>query len=353
MGRHLKLDLDEDLWNSFDPDGMLTKIRAAPEIARGGWENGQEVALPPGYHDIENIIVAGMGGSAMGADILRAVLVDIADIPILLSRGYTIPAFAGPRTMVICASYSGGTEETLSALAAAKNAGCKIVIIGGGGRLFEAAENSPQLTIRSNGMPRAVMVEAMFLLASLLDKMGFAKGLADDVPAAIADMDSFIEQVEVFVPTENNLAKGTAEKLQGKIPMIVGSGALATVARRWKAQINENADQWAIIDEMPEFNHNTIQGMDLPVMGQRGIVPLFLCCSADDKRARSQTDNAVRLMEEAGYSPLVLDAGGSNRLGIILCSVILGDFISYYLAKLNDVNPTPIGRIARLKELRT
>tara|TARA_Y100000590_G_scaffold206969_1_gene234421 strand:+ start:2808 stop:3866 length:1059 start_codon:yes stop_codon:yes gene_type:complete len=348
----LKLDLDEQGWNSFDPDGMLAKIRAAPDIARKGWDNGQKAHLPRGYQDIENVIVAGMGGSAMGADILRAMLVDIAEIPMLLSRGYTIPAFAGPQTMVVCASYSGNTEETLSAFDAAKNAGCKIVVVGGGGRLFKAAENIPQLTIKASGMPRAVMVEAMFLLASLLDKMGVAKDLADDIPVAIADMDSFIKQVDVFVPVENNLAKATAEKLRGKIPMIVGSGALATVARRWKAQINENSDQWSIIDEMPEFNHNTIQGMDLPVLGQKGIAPLFLCCSDDDKRDRIQTDDAVRLMEEGGYSPLVLDAGGSNRLGNILCSVILGDFISYYLALLNDVNPTPIGRIARLKELR-
>ncbi len=345
--RRISLD-DPDVRQRLDSQSMLDLLRAVPEQCAMGWRNGFAVHIPAGYGDVDAVVVAGMGGSAMGGDLVRGLIQNRLSIPMVISRDYRLPAFVGGRTLVILSSYSGTTEETLSAFREASEQGAKLIALGGGGKLLEEAPG-PIGRIHAEGMPRAVMVESMLLLLGILTKCG---ALADVETMAGRLPDFAHEQVGRFdsdVPEVNNPAKLLARSLEGRIPVVVGAGALAPVARRWKAQFNENGEQWAVVDEMPEFNHNTIQGIGLPGAAADLLHVVMLTSEDDSSRTRRQGDFGGQLVTEAGIPVTVVPAEGDDQLARMMSLVIYGDFVSYYTAMLNEVDPTRIPVIAELK----
>ncbi len=339
---------DPGVRERLDRQSMLVLLRAVPEQCEMGWRNGIAVDIPAGYGDVDAVVVAGMGGSAMGGDLVRGLIQDHLSVPMIISRDYLLPAFVDGRTLVILSSYSGTTEETLSAFQDASDRGAKLIALGGGGKLLEAAPG-PVGRIHAEGMPRAVMVESMMLLLGILMKCG----LLVDVDAMAGRLPEFareqVRRVDADVPEVDNPAKLLARSLEGRIPVVVGAGALAPVARRWKAQFNENGEQWAIIDEMPEFNHNTIQGIGLPGAAADLLHVVMLASEDDGSRTLRQLEFGGRLVTEAGIPVTVVPAVGDDPLARLMSLVIYGDFVSYYTAMLNEVDPTGIPLIAKLK----
>ena len=345
---HVDLD-DPGIARGLEDDGMLELARSVPDQVAAGWESGTAAALPPRYANPSTFVVAGVGGSAMGADLIRGIARGSSIVPIVVSRDYALPAFVDSESLVVCSSYSGGTEETLNAFKQAQTVGARIVLLGSGGELFEAGAGYPKIQIRTRGMPRATVAESVLALLGLLDQLGLASGIEDDVRGLHPRLERAIRDVDAPVIEAENRAKTLARRLYGRMPVVIGAGHLGPVARRWKGQFNENADQLAFCDELPEFNHNSIQGLNLPSIARESLHAVFLHPEGSDAQTVRQGKVAAGLLESSGIGVSIVDVGGKSPLEQVLISVILGDFLSLYLAALNGVRPTPIDNIALLK----
>jgi len=343
----LSLD-DPGVRERLDREGMLAHLQAVPEQCEQGWRGGIEMDVPADYADVRAVVVAGMGGSAMGADLVRAIVQDRLLVPMQVVRDYKLPAFVDDRTLVVLSSYSGTTGETLAAFRDARDRGAKLVALGGGGRLLDEIDG-PAGRIQTRGMPRAAMAESMMLLLGIMRACGLVDGMTDSAERLPGFATEQVRKFDVDIPEADNPAKQLARSLAGRIPVVVGSAVLGPVAGRWKAQFNENAEQWAVIDELPEFNHNTIQGIGLPAAAADLLHVLVLTAGVDGLRTQHQGRFGGQLVEETGIPVTFIEAEGDDRLRQAMSLVIFGDFVSYYLAMLNEVNPTDIPRIAELK----
>ncbi len=345
-----RVDLDgPEIVARFERDGMLQDIRSLPQQCALGWDSGTSVRLPPGYANPTSIVIAGIGGSAMGGDVVRGVTLGTCKVPIVVNRDYVLPSFVSADTLVVCSSYSGGTEETLSAFEHAVRMRARIVAMGRGGKLFEVGAGCPQIRLLTDGMPRAALVESVHGLLGLLQQLAVVPSMDDAITELPARLERSISEVDFGVAESENQAKTLARAIHGKMPVVIGVGHLGPVARRWKAQINENSDQMAFCDELPEFNHNSIQGLSLPRIASESLHAVFLHPDDPEDKAARQGEIAASLLEGAGIETTVLKILGEDPLSQALNAVVLGDFVSLYLAGVNGVDPTPIENIAALK----
>ena len=252
---HIDLD-DPQIGRGLEDDGMLQLARSVPDQVVAGWESGTAVELPPDYAHPSSFVVAGVGGSAMGADLVRGITRNNSTIPVVVSRDYALPAFVDSESLVVCSSYSGGTEETLSAFKQAQTVGARIVLLGSGGDLFDVGASYPKIQIRTRGMPRAAVCESALALLGLLRQLDLIAGIEGQLRSLHSLLDRAIRDVDVPIAESDNRAKTLARRLHGRMPVVIGAGHLGPVACRWKGQFNENADQFTFCDELPEFNHN-------------------------------------------------------------------------------------------------
>ena len=326
---------------------MLAHLRDIPGQCSMGWTRGLGLDIPSDYCDIDSIVVVGMGGSAMGADLARSLIQDQLSIPMVVVRDYGLPAYVGRRTLVILSSYSGSTEETMTAFHEAASRGAKIIAVGGG-ELLEKAPG-PAISICTRAMPRAAMVESMMLLLGILTKCGFIADIDLMAPELPGFAEKQSKRFDVVIPETDNPAKCLARSLVGRVPVVIGSGITAPVARRWKAQFNENGDQWAVMDELPEFSHNTIQGINLPSRAANLFYVIMLVSEDDRLQTRRQAEVGSQLITEAGIPVETVKAEGNDCLSRLISLIIYGDYTSYYVALLNRVDPTDIPLIAELK----
>ena len=348
------LDLDDEkAVTRLDSGGVLRQLREFPEQCVRGWHAGVGVSFPERYRRPGAVVVAAIGGSAMGPDLVRAAVSGLCRAPIIVNRRSTLPAFVSSETLVVCSSYSGGTEETLAAFDDAQRRGARIVLMGGGGKLFEIGAALPQCRIHAKGMPRAAMGESALAFAGLLHRLDLAPGLDSQVEGLEAVLRETARSLDVGVPEARNPAKLLARAVAGRIPVIVGAGHLGPVARRWKGQFNENADQWAVWDELPEFDHNTIQGLRLPAQAGSGLHVIFLHAASEGPESPSPSHHSARLLEAAGVPVSLVRVRGEGPLAQALAAVVWGDFVSLYIAALNGVDPTPIENIVELKRLKS
>jgi glucose/mannose-6-phosphate isomerase len=346
--------LDNNL-KAFDTAGMYQNILALPEQIRRGVAIGQNVDLKAlRSANFQNIVLAGMGGSAIGGDLTRTLLRGQLAIPFEIHRNYGLPSYAAPGTLLICSSYSGSTEETLAAFAEARNRKCHIFCITTGGELGKlAAElNVPAAIIPPGLPPRAALGFSFTPTLVVLGRLGLCRDYSEE----LLDAANLLQEQNRAYQYESgdNFPLAFAQSLIGKIPMIyAGADLLDTVALRFKGQICENAKQLAFCNVFPEFNHNELVGWQLPPnLGEHFKVVIF--------RDRDDHPQTIRRMEIVGeilrgknVEVAVLEGIGKTALARMLSLIHLGDFISLYLALLNKVDPTPIEVINYLKRKLT
>jgi len=273
-------------------------------------------------------------------------------VPFLVVRNYDLPAFVGPDTVVVAASYSGNTEETLAAYAAAHARGARLVCITTGGELGRlAAANGHDLVRIPGGLPpRAALGYSLVPLLVLLGRLGIAPDPEEDVSDAIAVSREAVSMYGLGVPSEGNPAKEIAAWFGDGVPVVYGTPRTAAVATRWCGQLEENAKVVAHRHELPEMDHNEIVGWsgDRPFAGRARVV--FLHDGDDHPRNELRTAVTRREIEAAGAAVRDVRAFGRRGLGRLVSLVMLGDFVSFYLAVLHGVDPTPVEPIVRLKK---
>lgn len=345
---------DPATYEELDRDGMFALVAGLPEQIDTAWRAGWALTTPDAYRDAERIVVLGMGGSGIGGALLEALAVDLgARAPVSIVRGYALPGYVDGRTLVLASSNSGDTEETVAAFDAALGAGARTVAITTGGALLALAREhgAPALTFEWQHGPRAALGWSFASLLGIVCRAGLLPDVRGSLPGALDEMRALRREIAPEVPEPANAAKAMARRLHGTLPVIVGAEALAPVAYRWRTQINENAKSWALSEELPEMNHNQHAGYGLPkdVVGR--IHAVILRHAGSHPRIALRIDATLAEMARHGVAAEAVDIGGSGVLAQALRGVLLGDYVSCYLAVLNGVDPSPVPELGALKGL--
>ena len=317
---------------TLDSQNMLQVIKDFPKQCR------EALGLPKGISasgKINNIVIAGMGGSAMGGDLLKIYLSN-TNIPVYVNRDYKVPNFVDENSLVFAVSYSGNTEETLSALNAAKEKKAQIIGITSGGKLAEECEKV--VNIPSGLQPRAALGYLFFPMLGILHNTNIIRVKNDE----LNEMMGILKQTNKF----NEQGEELSKKLKEKIPIIYASEALGAIAFRWKTQINENAKMPAFYNVFSEMNHNEIAGYKS--MDHKFSV-VMIQDKNDNDRVKKRMDICKEIMEEYVEVEEV-ETQGESLLARMFSAIYLGDYVSYYMALWNRVDPSPVDIIEGMKK---
>jgi glucose/mannose-6-phosphate isomerase len=343
---------DPQAYKRLDPTNMLEHLHDLPQQCRTAWRKAKDFNLPQDYATIDKVVVLGMGGSAIGGSLLRNFVSRLTKPVIFVTRDYDPPAFIDDKTLVIASSYSGNTEETLTAFSQTLEGKCKKLAITTGGKLKALAQNAkvPIFIIDHSSQPRAALGYSFIPLIAFLQKLGFLEDKTAEVEAMTQDLEKLLREVKETVPTSSNQAKQLATKLQGKIAVIYGAGIISAVARRWKTQINENSKAWAFHETFPELNHNAVVGYHLPAELASKVYVVMLRCPSLHPRTLIRYRVTSELLEQNSISHEIIDSQGKGELSQMMSLIYLGDWVSYYLAVLYETDPTPVKAIDYLKK---
>lgn len=336
---------------ALDPADMLGRLLEFPAHFRPAYDAGRRLGLPAGYKHIRQVVVAGMGGSAIAGDYAAALVRDRCRVPILVWRDYGLPAFVSSDTLVIASSYSGNTEETLSAFDRALRAGARVVALTAGGELGRRAAGVgyPVFKIDYAAPPRAALAYSLFPLLGILTALEIVPDLTAQVEEAAAVAAGLVDSVRPEAPEGSNPAKALARAAHGRIVVIYGGGSLEPVARRWKTQVNENSKGWAFFEALPELNHNAVVGFAHPPLARDAALVVGLASPGESAELDARLEVTAALLRQAGHQLRLVAAQGDSRLARMMHLTVLGDWFSYYLALLNGVDPTPVPPIDYLK----
>lgn len=343
---------DLETFKQLDTQNMIGEIDNLPDQLESAYQLGLKHELPE-WSGFRQVVIAGMGGSAIGADLIASYCASLAPIPVFVHRNYGLPLFArGAETLVICSSHSGNTEETLDAFEAARKAECRIVAVSTGGELVKRAAESNVIawTFEHAGQPRAAVGFSFGLLLAMFQRLGLIPDQKEALDDALAFMKRSQQRIKADVPAANNPAKRYAGQLMGRWVTIVGSGLMDPVARRWKTQLNEVAKAGANFEFLPEANHNTLAGTMHPeeVLNPH-MMALFLRAPSDHPRNRLRSDLTRKAFMLEGMNTDHVDARGHTPLAHMWTLILFGDYVAYYLAMGYGVDPTPVAALEDFK----
>lgn len=308
-----------------------------------------ELDTPNSDNPVDTIVFAGMGGSALAAELLRGW--QSLPRPFEITKGYDIPSYVNENTLFIASSYSGNTEETLSAIKAAQAKNAQIVVISSGGALAELAtqHNYPLLTLPGGFQPRMASLLSLKALATILDTFEVTKDSADELAGTSDFLKTAVQSWRADVATKKNQAKQIALDVIGKSAVVYAGPHLFPAAYKWKISFNENAKNVAWCNQFPEFNHNEFLGWSShPVDKPYTVINLH--CQYDNEQIKKRFAATKKLLSGRMPDPVEVQAEGNSRLEQLLWTVILGDFVSLYTGLLNGLNPTPVDLIEKLKK---
>jgi glucose/mannose-6-phosphate isomerase len=343
--------LSRETIKQVDSKGLLADILSIPEHLRDAlWRVESASGLMEEWDSPGGLIVAGMGGSAIGGGLARAALGDHASRPIAVSRGYGLPPWATPETTVLLASYSGNTEETLASYEAAGFVGARRVVVTSGGKLAEQAraDGVPVIPIPGGFQPRAAVAYLTVATLEVAALCGVAPRMTSEVDVAASHAEALVSE---WGPdgADDSLAKKIAGAIYNTVPLIAGAGLTAPIAYRWKTQLNENAKIPAFSHELPELDHNEIVGWE--GIGKLGpFSAIFLDDEDLHPRVRSRIELTEWLLGPNAAATFRVETQGKNPVERVFSLVLLGDLVSLYVAVLRGIDPTPVTVIERLKQ---
>lgn len=322
---------------------MLEDILAIPDHVRDALWRVESARLQSG--ESAGLLVCGVGGSAIGADLAVAALGNRLTRPVLIARGYELPSWLTSDWTILCSSFSGDTEETLACFAAAERLGARRVVASTGGALVDAARAAGDPVIGLPGLlpaPRTAVAYMMVCAAEVAAAVGSAPRINDELDRAAA----FLEQSEDEL---RHTAAEIAVHLEGAVPVIYGAGETVAAARRWKTQLNENAKLAAFFSELPEANHNEICGWKDGVPGSGKLTAVLLEDIGQHPRERRRFELTAGEIEAGGSTAVRVEVEGETSSERVLWTVMLGDLVSLALADSRGVDPLPIEAIDTLK----
>jgi glucose/mannose-6-phosphate isomerase len=337
---------------ALDPGGMFGHIAGLPDQCEAAWRVAQTVELPESFKRVNQVVIAGMGGSAIGGALLASLAAPAGRVPIHVARDYTLPAFAGgPSTLVIGSSYSGNTEETISAFGQARERGCQLLAMATGGRMAELAKafGAPLLRIPYSSQPRAALGYSFVPPVEFASRLGWIDDQSANLKEAAAVMRAWNTELAPESPVVRNLAKREAGQMIGRFVIVYGAGCFAEVARRWKGQVNENGKQFAAFETLPEADHNALLGSSYPDDMAGRLKLIFLTGPGDHPRNVARANITREILMTQGCDTDILAARGESPLAQMLSLIQLGDWISGYLGVLNGADPSDTDLLLEFK----
>jgi len=336
----------------IDKSNMFKDLERFPEQIYESEELVKSTEIPSLFK-IDNIIISGMGGSAISGDILQELFRDRIDIPIYVNRQYDLPKWANKNTLVLSQSYSGNTEETLSTFKHACQKHCKIIAISSGGKLEEYCEKRqiPFIKIPSGIQPRAATGYILFSALYALKKTGVVThDISSELQETVEVLKEFRNQNKLDVKESENIAKQISKSLLKSIPQVYGFRFYTPIAKRWCTQFNENSKIICRFDEVSESNHNDIVGWSM----DPDVSKKFTCVLIRDHETESiyittRLNFMKKLLSDVAGDVIEISAKGKRRLTKMMYTMYLGDYVSCYLAILRKVDPSPVEAIAELK----
>lgn len=343
--------MNRDEIRTLDPKGMYTWIYDFHKQVEEAVKIGKSAQIKLNTRGIQNIILTGLGGSAIAGDLLRCYLAEELKVPFIVNRHYVLPEFVGPKTLVIVSSYSGNTEETIAAHIDATKRKAKVLCISTGGRTEQLAAKykQPWIKIPSGLSPRAALGYSFFPLLVVLSRLGIIKSKDREIRETISLLK---EKAELYGDPESpqNPPLKTAQACFGKLPVIYSpTEYLEAVNLRWRGQIAENSKQLSHGYILPEMNHNELVGWKCLPELMKQITVIFLKDKGVHPRVAIREKITKEIVARYAGQVLEVESEGKSLLARIFSLVYYGDWVSFYLAILNKENPEPVEVINFLK----
>ena len=338
---------DKNLLAQRDPGSTRTSAVAVTTQT----DFAAEVESPATPGEVANVVLAGMGGSALAADMVKVLTADRVTVPLEVVKGYQLPHFVNEKTLVVAISHSGNTEETMSCYQQAREHGCQLAVMATGGKLFMAAEadNLPRVRVPSGGQPR---MSTIYHLRGLLKLLSQFEVIDDSLYHAVATSGVWLKdqlsQWAEDVPTADNYAKQLALKLVGSTQVFYAGELTWPLAYKWKISFNESAKNVAFWNQYPEFSHNEFIGWSSHPVDKPYKVVDFRS-SLERPRIRERMELTDRLLSGMRPKAEVVELQGKTLLEQLLWGLALGEIVSIYAGILNGVNPEPVALVEQLK----
>ena len=335
-----------------DPSGLHDRIAGLPDQCGQAWREAKALELPGSYAGSRSVAVLGVGGSAIGGDILAGLISQEKTAPLSVIRDYSLPGWIDADTLAIISSYSGNTEETLSMYRQARDVGARIIVITSGGELSRQADKDgvPVLHVPFAGEPRAALGYTFAAPMAILCGLGLLQDRSTDMEEAGLVLREMRATLTRDVPTSQNQAKQLAANLFNRLVVVYGAGFLSGVARRWKVLLNENSKAWAFAEELPEVNHNSIVSYANTGLAPRDIAVVLLHSNLLYPRASTHYRLTRDLLDSHSLPNYQVKAIGKSSLAQTLSAIFIGDFVSYYLAVLYGVDPSATPLLDEMKQ---
>jgi len=344
---------DENNVKKIDRAGMLSLIENFPEMMERSADTSAGIRPAKMSGKIENIMFCGMGGSAISADVAQKIISGCLNVPSAVSRSYDLPQFVGENSVVFVLSYSGNTEETISAYETAKRSGARIVCITSGGKIEELAKHDGYTVypLPQGFPPRASMPYILAALLYAVEDVFHGCGFKDQIKECIPVLKKIRDRNKPAIKHENNTAKQIASKIFSKIPVILGSTIGSDVAAyRWKCQFSENSKITSVANVFPEMDHNEIVNLAGLDKGKNDFCAILLRDSAESEKIKKRIEATKRIISAGIEDIIELWSEGETGLSRMMSLCYMGDFVSAYIALLRGVDPTPVTAIDRLKK---
>jgi glucose/mannose-6-phosphate isomerase len=344
---------DPQFLSSIDRSNMLKVLLSFPENCERALEIGMEFGFTLPRKRLNKILFLGMGGSAIGGSLIKDWAYSKSLVPIEVCRDYVVPAYVDNRTLVFAVSYSGDTEETLSAFSQALDKGCFGFGLSSGGFLEKlcAKRGIPWIKVPEGFQPRAALPYLFIPPLIILEKLGVIEGVKNDVRKAVEVLIQVRENIKASTPIERNLAKKLASQIFGTFPLIIGFREFSNVAYRFKDQLNENSKILSKFEVLPELNHNEVVGWEGISPELAKLISVIFIRDADEPlEIKTRIEVTKKIMNRKTNCIYEVRALGGTKLAKMLSTIYVCDFISFYLAILNRKDPTPVRVIVEMKD---
>ncbi|MFH1440699.1 MAG: bifunctional phosphoglucose/phosphomannose isomerase [Candidatus Omnitrophota bacterium] len=337
-----------------DRSGMLEFLLGFPSQCKAAYEIAKNLKIKRIKRKFEKIVFAGVGGSAMGADFIKSYLYLKSKFPVLVIKEYVLPEYVDSSTIVFILSYSGNTHEVLNAYKQARQKGAYIICVSSGGALDEYSRRDEVMFIKipSGLLPRCAFGFLSIIPLCILSKLGIIKNVDKPVDEVIGFLEKLRDDsLSPRIGQKDNIAKYIAGKLYDKFVVIYsGSMHFDIIASRLRGELAENSKTLSSMHTFPEINHNEIMGWENPKKLLRNFVVLMLRDNSLDHRVAKSMELTRGIIKKEGVEVYDLWSQGNSLFSRMFSLIYIGDYISFYLAILYGVDPTPIGKIDYLKE---
>ena len=353
------VDLDDlSTYERLDPSGLHRRLQSLPGQCSQAWEEAKGIGIPEEWRRCTEVIVAGMGGSAIAGDLAADLAGQTSATPVRVVRDFHIPGLSGkqgsqPGQLVVVCSFSGETEETIAMFDQAQATRTSMAVITGGGTLGRRASEAgiPVMTVNAPGEPRSAVGYNLMLLASLLDRIGVISVPDEEAAAAAETARSMVSCVGIETPSATNPAKSLAKELLGRLTLVYGGGIFSGMALRWKSQINENGKSWAFAELLPELLHNSVESFPGGSEIRRRTTAILLKPNQPTPQMERRYTVLGGMLDQSGIENRMFTGVPGGPLTQSLSMIVLGDYVSYYMGLLNGINPSETRSINLSKEL--